>query len=77
MLMLAWSRPGPPCEVGCRHAALPGEAKSDAHMHSLHAGMHNKGVIDTLYANPRKDHMFGVLETALGALYIACGYVAA
>ena len=75
--MLAWSRPGPPCEVGCPHAALPGEAESDAHTHPLHVGMHNEIVVDALCAKQRKDHMFGILETALGALYTACNHVAA
>ena len=54
--MLAWSRPGPPCEVGRPHAALP-----DTHTHPLHVGMHNDAVVGALCGKPR-DCMLGVLR---------------
>ncbi len=72
--MPAWSRPGQPCEVGCQHATLAGGVESDAHAH-LHVGMDSEAVVDALCAKQR-GCMFGVLEKALDALYMACNYVA-
>ncbi len=40
------------------------------------SGCINKAVVDALCAKPRETYMFAVLEIALGALYMACNYVA-